>query len=226
MIVEHEHQAAGETSADSTVKRQLRKAAEEAKETTKQTARDLKDRYARTVAECKDGVAQRVSHLGEALQDAAARLRNDGDVNLADGVDAAARKVSDLSSYLHNADLAALRRETENFTRKHPESVYGGLFLAGLAIARLLKASTGSSRYDPSSQYHESRQYELEEETAEFATTAPVETTGYTSPATGYSNPSGAPQTPSSGTYGTSSGAYGTSGTLGSTAPSGITPQP
>jgi hypothetical protein len=210
MIIEHEHQESGTSSTASNVKQQLRMAAEDAKETTKRTAADLKERYAQTVSECKD-------------------------VNLADGVDMAARKVADLSEYLHNADLSALRHKTEDFTRRHPEGVYGGFFLAGFALARLLKASSGRPQ-------EISPEDELEETYAEYASSSSSvgatgygaqsepesesssASSGYESSGVGYAPPpkSGAAETPSSGTYGTST----TSGTLGSTGPSGITPQP
>ena len=42
--------------------------------------------------------------------------------------------------YLHNADVSEMLDGAKRFTRRHPEWVVGGLFVAGLAAARFLKA--------------------------------------------------------------------------------------
>ena len=67
-------------------------------------------------------------------------LRERGD----DGVAAYAATVADglegARDYLRDADVGELLSEGRRFTKRHPEWVLGGMFVAGLAVARFLKA--------------------------------------------------------------------------------------
>jgi len=149
-----------ETSTDQ-LKQQVRDAARETKEKTLRAAEGLKERYMHAAWDCKEGVASRTRRLGDVLHNAAEELRRDGDPNVADGIEAAARRVEDLSEYLHQADFTTLKRSTADFTRRHPEWVYGGMFIAGLAIARLLKAGA-PERMNTESEWDTREEYEEE----------------------------------------------------------------
>lgn len=126
----------------SVLSEQVRSAARETREETLRLADLMKDRFTKAAAECKHTLAERVLHVGDALHGAADRLRTDGDPSIADGIDAAASRVEHASDFLDRADFDTIRQETTEFTRRHPQWVYGGLFLTGLAIARILRASS------------------------------------------------------------------------------------
>jgi hypothetical protein len=62
-------------------------------------------------------------------------------------------KSEKLSTYLRDNDLRGFVRDTETFARRRPEVFLGGTLIAGLMLARFLKASSpdqerGSSGYD------------------------------------------------------------------------------
>jgi hypothetical protein len=42
---------------------------------------------------------------------------------------------------MRNRDFTALRYDAENMARRHPGTFFGGMFLAGLIIGNLVKAS-------------------------------------------------------------------------------------
>jgi hypothetical protein len=170
-----------ERSTSAHLKQQVRDAARDTKEKTMRAAATLKDRYMNAALDCKEGIASRTRRIGDVLHGAAEELRREGDPNVADGIDAAARRVEDLSEYLHQADFATLKRGTADFTRRHPEWVYGGMFFAGLAIARLLKAGA-PERMESESEWEPSEAYE-----------APYSEASETSEMPRASGPAGAP---------------------------------
>jgi hypothetical protein len=46
-----------------------------------------------------------------------------------------------VADYLRTRDLNALRRDAEDMARRHPALLFGGLFLTGLVLGNLVKAS-------------------------------------------------------------------------------------
>jgi hypothetical protein len=89
----------------------------------------------------QDSLAQRCSAYAEAARAASQKL-GEGDGNmLAAPAQRAADGLEQLSGYLKNKDPMDLLGDVEAFARRRPEIVFGGLFVAGLAAARFLKAS-------------------------------------------------------------------------------------
>ncbi len=148
-MTENNPQSAAESTAAEHLKDQIREAVHDTKEKTADAAREVKDRCSDAAIDAKEGLAHRVSRLGGALRGAADELRRDGDSNIAAGVAAAARRAQEVADYLHRSDFRTFRDESAEFTRRHPEWVCGGLFMAGLAIARLVKASPRSRWSEP-----------------------------------------------------------------------------
>jgi hypothetical protein len=108
--------AAGE-DAMTDIGRRTREAGEQFKKQAVQ-AKDTATRQGREMAEHqRQRLAMVCRDAGKAGQRAADTLREQEDSNLAGFADA------------------------ESFTRRQPAAVYGGLFVAGVAMARLLKAS-------------------------------------------------------------------------------------
>jgi len=117
------------------VAQEVQSAASDAASRAKQESRDFLDRQ-------KSRAAEEVGHFESAIRRAGETLRDEQDDNLADYADRAARQLSRLKDYLQRQDLPALLQDVENTARRRPEMLFGGMFVAGLATARFLKASS------------------------------------------------------------------------------------
>jgi hypothetical protein len=89
----------------------------------------------------KDAITSCLRNCSAASRKAAEQLRVDNDSHLAQYAETIAQKLEDTSAYLDNRDLRNIYQDVEGFARRQPELFFGGMFLAGLAIARFLKAS-------------------------------------------------------------------------------------
>lgn len=87
-------------------------------------------------------LASRLSEYAEAARAASERLHGEEGNMLARPAERAADGLERLSHYLKEKQPADLMGDLENFARRRPEVVFGGLFIAGLAAARFLKASS------------------------------------------------------------------------------------
>lgn len=141
------HQGVAQQAKD-----QAKNLAHEAKDQTVKVAEQARDHVQHLVSEQKDQAADRLGSLAGALREAGRKL-NEGEQSGDFGryADRAAEQVDRLSTYLRDNDLRGFVRDTENFARRRPEVFLGGALLAGLALARFLKASSpnrGSYGYD------------------------------------------------------------------------------
>lgn len=114
-------------------------AAVDAAERAKQQGRDYVHRQ-------KDQAAEELTHFESAIRRASEKLREEHDDHVACYADAAAEQVGALAGYLRNHDVGGLMRDVENMARRKPEMFLGGMFVAGLAAARFLKASSRPSQ--------------------------------------------------------------------------------
>lgn len=130
------------------VKGEARNLANQAKDQTKQVASQARDQVQQIVTQQKDQVAERLGGLAGVLHDTANRLREDERSGPFGGyADQVATQVDRLSTYLRNNDLRGFVRDTEGFARRRPDLFLGGTFLAGLMLARFLKASSPEEDY-------------------------------------------------------------------------------
>ncbi len=144
------------TSPTSTVaqeaKEQVRNLADDAKRETSRMANQAGDMVQGLVSKQKDQAAQRLGSVAGALRDVGNRLneqQNDQNgTGLGQYAVRAADQVDRLSGYLRDRDLSTFVRDTESFARRHPDVFLGGTFLAGLLLARFLKASSSSQDDD------------------------------------------------------------------------------
>ena len=135
-------------------KDQAKNLANEAKDQVKNAAGQARDHVQELVGQQKDQAANKLGSLAGALREAANKL-NEGEESGDFGryADQAAQQVDKLSTYLRDNDLRGFVRDTENFARRRPDLFLGTTFLAGLMVARFLKASstpqtTGYDGYD------------------------------------------------------------------------------
>lgn len=136
------------------VKEQAKSLASDAKEQAKDAANQARDHVQTLVGQQKDQAADRLQSLAGALREAGRKL-NEGEQagDFGQYADRAAQQVEKLSTYLRDSDLSRFVRDTEAFARRRPEVFLGGTLIAGLMLARFLKASSpdqgrGSSGYD------------------------------------------------------------------------------
>ena len=128
---------------------------------TRETAGDLKQEVvevARTALDAVKEEAQRVLNdqreaVGSKVDKAARLARQFGHalraVRLDDAAkmtDSAAKRVEKLGDYVKEADVSKVLEDAEGMAREHQAFFAGGLFLVGLALARILKASRETER--------------------------------------------------------------------------------
>ena len=132
----------------------VRETAAEATETVKQKAGDMgraisgtvKEEAERLFEEQKGKAASKVKRYGKVIQQAAHALKAVKAQGLAEYADAAAERVEGVTEYLEERNLAQVLQDAGEVARKHPGMTIGGMFIAGFALARFLKAS--ASRED------------------------------------------------------------------------------
>ncbi len=132
----------------------------DAKNAVAQTARDTvskvkssassaiargKDEVERIAAGKKTEVADRVQHYSSAIHDSAKSLE-ENDPNIAWMTHRAADKLQNIADYVRERNFSDLRHDAENWARRHPAAFFGGLFLAGLVLGNVVKASRRNVR--------------------------------------------------------------------------------
>ena len=131
---------------------QTKRAANEIGDRVSDKASELADRakeHGRTFLEQqKERVASEISAYSEAAQRAADRLESESDTNLSSYVTSAADHLNRLGNRIREQSLGGLVDDVEDIARQRPEVFYGGLFVAGLAAARFLKASKRQRQRD------------------------------------------------------------------------------
>lgn len=102
-----------------------------------------KEETARLAAEKKSAAADRVGGYGSAIHETARNLE-EKDPNIAWLAHRTADRIEQVADYIRSRDLRDLRNDTEDLARRHPAAFFGGLFLAGVVVGNLLKASRRS----------------------------------------------------------------------------------
>jgi len=92
------------------------------------------------VTEKKDTTAERIGSYSTAIHDSAKSLEAK-DPNIAWFTHRAADRLQGVSDYLRKTDFNGLRGDCENIARRHPAVFFGGMFVAGLLVGNLVKAT-------------------------------------------------------------------------------------
>lgn len=155
--------ASGPPSASERLKQDVGDATEQAKQHVRNFAGQAKDEAAKAKAvgekkiqqatesakaigrdyakQKKSQAAAEVGVFRDAVQKAADMLSEENHNGVASYVSAAAEQLDRLRESIEVRNVGDLFGEAQRVARKHPEIVYGGLFIAGLALMRFLKAS-------------------------------------------------------------------------------------
>lgn len=113
----------------------------------------------RSLMEAQKGrLAEKLGHVGSALEEAAQKLEHEGDPNIARYASAMAGHLHRAGDYIERRDPADFYADADSLARRRPELVFGAMFLAGLSLARFIKASGSRARNQ--------REAQLEEESA------------------------------------------------------------
>ena len=118
-----------------------RQAKDQALERARQASAQAQERASTAIAQQKDRIADEVGVISQALHRAADTLDENDDQAAGRYVHQAADMVDSCANWLRHKNTGDMVRGCSNFTRRHPEVVLGGLFLAGVAFARFMKAS-------------------------------------------------------------------------------------
>jgi hypothetical protein len=89
----------------------------------------------------KQRVASELRAYSSAARRAASRLEEESDLHLSRYVSGAAERLDALSRQVEQRDFGEMWDDLESMARRRPEIYFGGMFVAGLAVARFLKAS-------------------------------------------------------------------------------------
>ena len=140
---EHARQRAAESmhEAREMMRETGRRAKDEVVRSTRQTSAQMQEKAGEFLDERKGRAAEEVGVFGQALRRAAETLDENGDQAAGRYVHQAADMVDSCADWLHHKSASEMARSCGDFTRRHPEIVLGGLFVAGIAAARFLKAS-------------------------------------------------------------------------------------
>ena len=128
------------TTAKQNVAAKARDAAARVKSAAADTAARAKDEAQHIAAEKKEAAASRIDSYGSAIHESARSLEEQ-DPNIAWLTHRAAERLENIAGYVRTRDFAGLREDAESVARRHPAAFFGGMFVAGLVIGNLMKAS-------------------------------------------------------------------------------------
>jgi gas vesicle protein len=113
---------------------------EQLKEMARETAESWKGQAEHTASEQKNRVAGKVTDYSAAVRKASEKLKEDHEDGIARYTEAVADKLDEVSGYIRDRNFDDMWEDAENLARKRPEIFLGGMFLAGLVLARFMKA--------------------------------------------------------------------------------------
>ena len=136
-------QSARDTARDvkESAKAAADQAASKAREQAGRLAGQAKEQGAAMLEQQKTRAADVIGDVGAAVRRAADKLHQENDDNLAGYADAVAEQLESCGRYLREREPRQLVNDVADLTRRRPEWVLGGMYVAGLALARFLKAS-------------------------------------------------------------------------------------
>lgn len=105
---------------------------------------DLRNRTEKLTSSGIASTATEFGRLGSAFHAAADKLQENNDY-LAGFMDNLADKLDNVSNYIKERDSNDLLHNLEDFAQKNPYLTIGGMFVAGMAVSRLLKAETSNT---------------------------------------------------------------------------------
>lgn len=128
------------SNAKQKIKAATRDTVNQIKTAASDTADRVKDQASEMVGQQKAGVADRIGSYSSAVHKTAESLE-ENDPNIAWLTHQAADRLSGVAEYIRGRDFNQLKSDAEDLARRHPAAFFGGLFVAGLVVGNLLKAT-------------------------------------------------------------------------------------
>ena len=129
----------------------VRNRAEQATERARAVGQTVRDQVGSQVDRGSTAAGEQAVAASGAIRQAGTELRSQGNDLPAQLIDRAAEQLERAGRYLRERDGDTILRDVEDFARRQPWVVAGIALAAGLAGARLLKASRDGDRRMPSS---------------------------------------------------------------------------
>lgn len=105
-----------------------------------EAAQKAREYASNVVDQQKRRAAAGLNQFSTAIRDSAGRLQDERDATLAGYAEVVADRLSSAAGYLETSEPNRLLADAQSFARRRPEIVIGGMFVAGVALARLLKS--------------------------------------------------------------------------------------
>ena len=122
---------------------QAARLADEAKEQTAELAGQARQHVSTLLADQKTFAADRLESFAGVLRDAAQKIdKHDVGDSIGSYTNRAAEQIETISKYVRTTNFQTMLGDAGQFARRRPEVFLGGTLLAGLLVARFLKAST------------------------------------------------------------------------------------
>jgi hypothetical protein len=129
--------------AKESIKDTARHATEGVKAKVTDAATRLKDKASEAVEQKKQAAADRIGGYSSAVHESAKSFEEQ-DPNIAWFTHRAADRLQGVADYVRDGDFRTIKTDAENLARRHPVAFFGGLFVVGLIVGNLLKASEKS----------------------------------------------------------------------------------
>lgn len=129
------------TQTKQAIAQTARDATEKVKSVASDAASRARDEAERFAAEKKDTAAGRVGSYSSALHESARSLEEQ-DPNIAWFTHRAADRLQSVADYIRSRDFSSLRNDCADLARRHPAAFFGGLFVAGLLVGNMIKATS------------------------------------------------------------------------------------
>ena len=130
------------------VKQKARQAYDDLRQGTLKVARESGSYLKRVGAEQQRLLVEKLEEYRDALKAASDKLESDDDTVAANNLQKASGSLACVADYLRESETGDLLTDAGRVARRRPELVFGGLFLAGLGLARAMKSSARERRRD------------------------------------------------------------------------------
>jgi hypothetical protein len=143
------HTATGGSTTDQ-ARDKAQEVGAQAKEKAQEAGAEARSRVRDEVDRRSTDAGYQAGSTAQALRDASGRLREDGNEQVARGLEQVADRIDRAGGWLRDSDGDAILRDVEDFGRRNTLAVVAGGLALGFAASRLLKASS-RNRYESSS---------------------------------------------------------------------------
>jgi hypothetical protein len=124
-----------------------RTASGEARQKIRRVAGQAKEKLSTAAGSGKEAAAGRIGGYSDRLR-ATAQAAEQEDPNIAHFANTAADRLQQAADYMRDADFSRIRQDAADIAHRHPALFMGGMFVAGLVLGNLAKASVQTLRED------------------------------------------------------------------------------